>query len=167
MGIRDNRLICYKTRMPHRQLIIRSASIAAYFAFSFAVLYWFAGDSYFCAKSPLRTTVRLSLACTIWDFFACVAGSWVAQKLMKLRTALPLLAAAITSAGLASIPFWIYRGYGHFLLEGTWADVTCFFAEGYGLAFIFVVAPALGLLTLLHGVLWLRTGRTQLNALVG
>jgi len=55
--------------------------------------------------------------------------------------------------------FWIYRGYGHFLLEGTWADVSCFFAEGAGMAFPFVVAPVLGLLTLLHGIAWLRAGR--------
>jgi hypothetical protein len=86
---------------------------------------------------------------------------------MNLRTAVPLLAAAISGGGLASIPFWIYRGYGHFLFEGTWVDVSCFFAEGYGLAFIFVVAPALGLLTLLYGILWLRTGRAQSAAVVG
>ncbi|MDE3201964.1 MAG: hypothetical protein KGN79_13700 [Acidobacteriota bacterium] len=85
---------------------------------------------------------------------------------MKFRIALPLLAAAIAYAGLASMPFWIYRGYGHFLLEGTWADVGCFFAEGYGLAFIFVAAPALGLLTLLHCIVWLRTGSTQPHTLV-
>ena len=75
---------------------------------------------------------------------------------MKLRTAAPLLAGAIAGAGLASIPCWIYRGYGHFLFEGTWADINCFFAEGSGLAFPFVVAPALGLLTLIQSVFWLR-----------
>ena len=49
---------------------------------------------------------------------------------MNLRTGAPLLAGAVTGAGLASIPFWIYRGYGHFLFEGTPADISCFFAEG-------------------------------------
>jgi hypothetical protein len=116
-------------------------------------------DGYSCASSPLRSTFRLSLACTVWDLFACSVGSWAAQKLMKLRTAAPLLAGAITCAGLASIPFWIYRGYGHFLYEGTWVDISCFFAEGSGLAFPFVVATALGFLTLLHGVFWLRVGK--------
>lgn len=161
------RLIWYEARMSHRQLIIRSASIGTYFVLSFAVLYWFAGDSYFCARSSLRSTFRLSLACTIGDLFACFGRSWVAHKMMNLRIAVPLLAAAISGAGLASIPFWIYRGYGHFLFEGTWIDVSCFFAEGYSLAFIFVVAPALGLLTLIHGILWLRTSIVQLATVVG
>jgi hypothetical protein len=35
-------------------------------------------------------------------------------------------------------------------------DVSCFFAEGYGIAFPFVVETALGLLTLAHAQLWLR-----------
>ncbi len=70
-----------------------------------------------------------------------------------------MLAGTITGAGLASIPFWIYSGYGHFVLEGTWVDISCFFREGYGIAFPFVIAPALGLLTLIHGVFWLKIGK--------
>lgn len=153
--------------MSHRSQIIRAASIGVYFFLSFAVLYWFAGDSSFCARSPLLITFRLSLACTIWDLFACVVGLWIGQKVMNLRTAVPMLSTAITAAGLASMPFWIYRGYGHFLFEGTWADTGCFFAEGYGLMFPFVVAPALGLLSLFHGILWLRTGNALSPAVVG
>ena len=120
---------------------------------AFTVLYWFAGHGF------LRSTLTLSLACTVWDFFACVIGEWVGQNLMKLRTVAPLLGGAIAGAGLASMTFWIYRGYGHFLFEGTWGDVSCFFTEGAGIAFPFVVAPVLGFLTLLHGIIWLRTGR--------
>ena len=123
------------------------------FLSAFAVLYGFAGRGF------LRSTFSLRLACTIWDLFACVVGTWVAQTLMKLRTAAPLLGGAIAGAGLASMTFWIYRGYGRFLFEGTWADVSCFFTEGAGITFPFVVAPALGFLTLLHGILWLRTSR--------
>lgn len=78
---------------------------------------------------------------------------------MNLRIAAPLLAGAITSTGMAAATFWIYRGYGHFLLEGTSADISCFFIEGYGLAFPFVVAPAVGLLTLIHSIFWMRTSR--------
>ena len=144
-------VIWYKVRMPRRPLLIRSASVGAYFILSFVVLHWFAGDGCF------SSTFNLSLGCTVWDLFACAAGSWVAQRLMKLRTAAPLLAGAITGAGLATIPFWTYRDYGHFRFEGTWADISCFFAEGAGIAFQFVVAPALGILTLIHGVFWLRT----------
>lgn len=150
-------VIWYKARMSRRQLVIRSVSVAAYFVLSAAALYWFAGDSYFCAKNPLLSTLRLSLACSILDLFACAAGSWVAQKVMDLRTAAPLIAGAITGTALASMPFWLFRGYGHWFLQGTSADVSCFFAEGYGIAFLFVIAPALGLLTLVHSILWLRT----------
>jgi len=61
--------------------------------------------------------------------------------------------------GAGSMPFWIYRGYGHFLFEGTWTDISCFFTEANGLAFPFVVAPALGQLTLIHGIFWLRISK--------
>jgi hypothetical protein len=56
----------------------------------------------------------------------------------------------IAAAGFASIPFWIYRGHGVFLFENTWADVSCFFTEGRGMAFPFVVAPALSIATLVR-----------------
>lgn len=144
-----------------RQKIILSASIAAHFGLSFALLYWFAGDSSFCARSSLRSTFTLSLACTIWDLLACTIGSLIAQRIMKLRTAAPLLAAATSGAGLASMPFWIYRGYGHFLFEGTPMNVSCYFTEGYGLAFPFVIAPALGLLTLIHSTILMRTRKVR------
>jgi hypothetical protein len=97
----------------------------------------------------------------MWDLFACTAGLFVAQKIINLRTAAPLLAAAISGTGLASIPFWLSRGYGHYLFEGTAIDVSCFFVEGYGLAFSFVIAPALGLLSLAHGILWLQSYNKQ------
>ena len=153
--------IWYKVRMSHRQSVMRSASIGAYFLSAFTVLYWFAGHG------SLRSTFILSLACTIWDLFACVVGTWLAQNMMKLRTAAPLLAGAIACVGLASMTFWIYRGYGHFLFEGTWGDVSCFFTEGAGIAFTFVIAPVLGFLTLLHGILWMRTSRVVSVAVPG
>ena len=112
--------IWYKVRMSHRQSVMRSASIGAYFLSAFTVLYWFAGHG------SLRSTFILSLACTIWDLFACVVGTWLAQNMMKLRTAAPLLAGAIACVGLASMTFWIYRGYGHFLFEGTWGTLAVF-----------------------------------------
>lgn len=139
--------------MSHRLSPMRSASIGAYFVPAFAFLYWFAG------RDSLRSTFSLSFASTIWDLFSCVVGTWLGQNLMKLRTAAPLLAASITGTGLASMSFWIYKGYGHFLFEGTFADVSCFFKGGSGIAFPFVVAPALGFLTLAHCIFWLRTSR--------
>ena len=47
----------------------------------------------------------------------------------------------------ASIPFWIYPGArpATFLFQGTWADVSCFFAEGYGMMFPLFVAPVVAI----------------------
>ena len=161
-------MIWYKARMSRRQQLYRYGSVGAYFAVAYAFLYWYAGSSYFCARSgPLGSTFRLAVGSTIWDLFACTVGSWLAHKAMKLRTAAPLLTGAFMAAGLASVPFWIYSGYGHFLFEGTWIDVSCFFTEGYGMAFPFVVAPILAILSLLHCAVLLRiTKRLPSNPVV-
>jgi hypothetical protein len=55
----------------------------------------------------------------------------------------------VAGVGYGSVPFWIYRGYGTFWFENTWADVSCFFTEGYAIAFPLLVAPALTLTTLI------------------
>ena len=143
--------------MSERQRIFRLASIGAYSIATFAVLLWFGGESSSCGRRGLLSTFSLTVACTIWDLFACAAGLFVAQKVLNLRPAAPLLAAAISGSGVASMPFWLFRGYGHYIFEGTAIDVSCFFTEGHVLAFIFVIAPVLGLLSLAHGVIWLRT----------
>lgn len=57
---------------------------------------------------------------------------------------------------VARLPFLIYRGYGHFRFEGTWADVSCFFTEGYGLMFPIVVAPLLALATFAQKLAFLK-----------
>jgi hypothetical protein len=62
--------------------------------------------------------------------------------------------------GLASIPFWIYDR-GSFMFEGTWADVSCFFTEGYGMMFPFFVAPALAVATLLGELVILKASGKQ------
>jgi hypothetical protein len=60
-------------------------------------------------------------------------------------------------AGFASLPFWLFEGYGHWRFENTGANVSCFFMEGYGMAFPFVVAPLLAMATLVCEVLVYRT----------
>ena len=51
--------------------------------------------------------------------------------------------------GFISVPDWISPGYGHFRFEDTFADVSCFFTEGFGIAFPIIVAPPLAALTFL------------------
>ena len=67
------------------------------------------------------------------------------------------LTGVIAGVGYGSVPFWIYRGYGIFWLENTWADVSCFFTEGYAIVFPFVIAPALALTSLVCEWLVIRT----------
>lgn len=146
--------------MASRHWLLRYASVVVYFAIAYAVLYWYAGRGYFCARTgSFPSTFRFAFMCTIWDLIACGLGSSIARYIMKLRTAAPLLTGAFAAVGLASIPFWISSGYGHFLFEGTWLDVSCFFTEGYGLVFPFLMAPALGVLSLVHGAVLLNISK--------
>ncbi|MGO9084957.1 MAG: hypothetical protein ACLQBK_07000 [Candidatus Sulfotelmatobacter sp.] len=69
----------------------------------------------------------------------------------------------IAGLGLASIPPWIYRGYGHFLFENTRADVSCFFTEGNGMMFPFVVAPVLALATLIREWMAMKHQRVSIE----
>jgi len=126
----------------------RLLSSVAYFAVASAILYFYA-DPYFCSPSRIGqsrflVSAKLSLACTVWNL---VAG-WFSWTAFRQGRWLPALASAlIAGAGFASVPFWIYRGYGVFLFENTPADVSCFFTEGSGMAFPLVVAPALAAAT--------------------
>jgi hypothetical protein len=50
-----------------------------------------------------------------------------------------------------------YRGLPEgFLFEGTRADVSCFFTEGYGFMFLILVAPGLALATFLGELIILK-----------
>jgi hypothetical protein len=75
----------------------------------------------------------------------------------------PLVSTVLALAGLASIPFWIYDS-GTFMFEGTWADVSCFFTEGYGMMFPFVVAPALAVATLAGELVILKANKGSMNS---
>jgi hypothetical protein len=131
---------------------------ALYFVVAYGILFAYGDRRYFC--SPTRTghsyaltTARLALACTFWNIFAGVVGIRIA-KLARGQITRPglvlLVSTVIAGTGFVSIPFWIYRGNGIFLLDHTWAEVSCFFAEGFGKAFPFVVAPMLTAATLLE-----------------
>ena len=107
-------------------------------------------------------TAQLALALAAYDLAVSVgvaAASTAAKKAFKMQWTSPLLTMVIVGSSLAYLPFWIYRGYGSFRFENTWADVSCFFTEGYGLSFPFVVVPVLTLATLLREVLILRFQR--------
>ena len=127
---------------------IRPLSTGLYFVIACVILYSYA-DPYFCSsrvgQSRLLVSCKLAFGCSLWDF----AAGWIAATVIRdMGRVLPaLFAGIIAGVGFASIPFWIYRGYGEFVFENTWADVSCFFTEGSAMAFPFVVAPALAIAT--------------------
>ena len=73
----------------------------------------------------------------------------------------PVARVFVMGAGFAYLPFFIYRGFGTFRFENTWADVSCFFTEGYGFGFLLFATPALALTTFLRELLIYRSLRQR------
>jgi hypothetical protein len=151
--------ICYKAAMlaiPFWSRLVRSV---LFFASSDLILLWFTAGDVFCGHGRIAVATELALAFAVLDLCAS-SGTAVAVNLSGVNPkAAPLLSALITGVGIASVPFWIYRGYGIFRLQGTWADVSCGFTEDFGISFLFAVAPALAFLSLVLGWLTLRFTR--------
>jgi hypothetical protein len=152
------RLSVKRTRLVHTVL---------YFVVSFAVLFYYTSNDYFCSstrtgQSHALVTARLALACTTWNLFASACGILAmtgAKKFWHWSGVAPLVSTLIAGAGFAYLPFWIFEGYGKFRFENTWGDVSCFFTEANGLAFPFVVAPALAATTLISELLIAKARR--------
>jgi hypothetical protein len=129
---------------------VRAIVTGAYFIVCFAGLFYYTYGSFFC--SPPRgaghtaETLRLAVVCTVWEVLASICGAFAA-KTSGVRGLAPAVSTFLALVGFVSLPFVIYD-HGRFLSEGTWADVTCFFNEGFGVMFPFVVAPALAVATL-------------------
>ena len=143
-----------------------SASIL-FFVVACTLLAWFSDGSYFCAvertgHNHALTTARLAIAFTAWNFFAGWCGSFALTLGKKhsfngLTAVALFLTTVIAGVGYGSVPFWIYRGPGGFWFESTWADVSCFFTEGYAIVFPFAIAPTLALTSLICEWLVIRT----------
>jgi hypothetical protein len=147
--------------MTAREKRIRAAVTVGYFAVCFVVLFYYTKGSSFCERpgesGHFSQTLHLTTACTLWEVLVSICGALAARKL-ALDGLAPFVSTALALAGLASIPFWIYDS-GTFLLEGTWADVSCFFTEGYGMMFPFIVAPGLAVATLAGELIILRANK--------
>jgi hypothetical protein len=154
--------------------VIKRAHLAPaflYFIVAYVILFCYGDRRYFCSQERTghnyaHTTAVLAAACTVWSAFASALGTLPTRTKTKRKTQGLLAiatAAVVGGVGFASIPFWLYRGYGTFLLEHTWFDVSCFFTEGFGLIFPFVVAPLLTATTVLQEWLILRTNTRALR----
>jgi hypothetical protein len=143
---------------------VRATVTGAYFIVCFAGLFYYTYGSFFC--SPPRgaghavETLRLAVVCTVWEVLASICGAFAA-KTSRVRWVAPAVSTFLAVVGFVSLPFVIYD-HGRFLSEGTWADVTCFFNEGYGIMFPLAVAPALAVATLVSEFVVLKaSGHTK------
>jgi hypothetical protein len=131
-------------------------------------LFAFYFDDSFCERPGSQSysimVLKLSLVLAAWDFvagFAAALASTAAKKALGMRGISVLLTTLVVGVGFAYLPFFIYSGYGHFRFENTWADVSCFFTEGYGFGFLFFVTPVLALVTFLRELLIFRSLRQR------
>jgi hypothetical protein len=141
---------------------VRAVVAVGYFSTCFALLFYYTYSSLFCSRpgesGHLAQTLHLAIACTVWEVLVSTCGALLAKK-FDVRGVAPVVATALALIGFASIPFWIYDT-GRFMFEGTWADVSCFFTEGYSMTFPLVVAPILALATLAGELVILRLNRS-------
>jgi hypothetical protein len=147
---------------------LRAILSVFYWAVAFVVLIIFSLEDPFCARPRARNhtiaTAQLAFALAMYDFLVSVAAAATTSAVEKIsirRWLSVLLTTLIVGAGMAYLPLWIYRGYGNFRFANTWADVSCFFTEGYGIVFLFIVAPILAFMTLLREVVLQRLSRGE------
>lgn len=150
----------------------RIAMAVPYFVFAYLILTLFTFNSYFCSsartgQSHAWRIAVLAAGCTLWDSIASAIGRLAASFNRRNGSSATVIVVSTVTAGIgfASVPFWIYQGYGRFLFENTWADVSCFFTEGYGLVFPIIAAPALAAATLVKGLLVARAQRQPSTAM--
>jgi hypothetical protein len=136
--------------MTAKEKKVRAAVTIGFFAISFVVLFYYTYGSFFCSRpgesGHAAQTLHLTIACTLWEVLVSICGAFVAKK-CGARGLAPVLSTTLALLGFASIPFWIYDS-GTFMFEGTWADVSCFFTQGFGMMFPIIVAPILAAATL-------------------
>jgi hypothetical protein len=147
---------------------LRAILSVFYWAVAFIVLLLFSSGDTFCARPGARNhtiaTAQLAFALAGYDLLVSIAVASLAttaKKLFSRQWMIVLLTTLIVGAGFAYLPVWIYRGRGNFRFANTWADVSCFFTEGYGIVFLFIVAPVLTFMTWLREVIlhrFLRKG---------
>lgn len=146
--------------MPGNSKLAGIVSIGTYTPCAYLILWWYTMGDIFC-RSHFAITARLTFAFTVWYLIIKALGELL-KNIGLPRVPLAALKAAVVAVGIASIPFWLYRGYGYFLLENTSADVNCAFREGYGMVFPFVVAPLFFVLCLICEALAVQlTKRSQ------
>ena len=119
--------------------------------------------NYFCNRPGssgfLIPTLALTFVVVIWDLISSSLAGVVA-RFVGTKSA-PFLAAVFVFAGLTTLPFIVFRGGGSTAFENTWADVSCFVTEGYGMMFPVTMAPLFAVATLIKEWLILRSQKRR------
>ncbi|MES2223227.1 MAG: hypothetical protein V4587_19935 [Acidobacteriota bacterium] len=152
--------------MSRRTLWTRLALAALYFAATFSYLFYLNHGNTLCegGNGPLIESIRLAIGCTAWTLFASFCGAIASQGLGRFFNISAISVTVIVAlSGFASLPLWIYTGYGHFRFENI-ADVSCFFREDAGIVFFIIVAPVLTALTFLYEYLAQRITKKPTRA---
>jgi hypothetical protein len=155
-------------RMLSPQARLRFRLVGPYWFIAAFIVFAFYVDDSFCQRPGSQSypimVLKLSVVLAAWDFVAGFAGAWAAsavEKVLGMRGISVLLTTLIVGVGFAYLPFFIYRGYGVFRFESTWANVSCFFTEGYGFGFLFFLTPFLSLMTFLRELVIFRSPKKR------
>jgi hypothetical protein len=145
------------------QIRLRWLLVGPYWVIASLIVLALSYDNTFCERPGSQSypimVVKLGLVLATWDFVASFVGaraSAAAEKVLGMRGIGVLLTTLIVGAGFVYLPFFIYRGSGAFRFQNTWADVSCFFTEGYSFGFLLFVTPALAVMTFLRELLIYR-----------
>jgi hypothetical protein len=125
-----------------------------YWIVIFTAIFAFYRTDSFChspgSHSYILEVAGLTLTLALWDFLVGALSGAALHRLdpnFEWFWARVIISTVLVGAGLAYLPFWIYTGAGEFRFAGTWADVSCFFTEGYLVSFLFFLVPSLALAT--------------------
>lgn len=114
------------------------------------VLFFYGDRRYFCSpeqtgRSYLQTTATLAVPCTGWAVLTGVVAILITKPIrsrsVRHGTAVGICA-ILAGWGFALTPHLVFSKYGQ-RLWNSWADVSCFVTEGFGMAFPFIAAPLL------------------------
>lgn len=150
---------------------LRQILFVPYLAVVFSIAFAFYFDDSFCRRpeshSYFLQVAELSSVVAVWDF---IVGALLAVTLFRadgnferfwLRA---ITTTVLAASGFAYLPFLIYRGYGVFRFHDTRADISCFFTEGYILAYLCFLVPILAVTTFVREAVLVRIENRSLHA---
>jgi len=153
--------------MRRSETALRATLFAFYWAVAFIALFLFSKDDSFCGRPGARSHTlvagQLSLALAAYDaVVSLVVATTLTAALKNFKVTTTWVTTLVVGFGVGILPSWIYRGYGHFRFENSWADVSCFFTEANEFGFLVLIAPLLILTTFAREIIVLRFGRRQI-----